>query len=257
MALSLYAELSVVGDGLPTSAGVVEPTHPAMVAFRAAGGRGTLQIRCPIPSGRGMGFSGAVRVAGVVGAHVQRHGVDGLDEARGELLDLAAELEGHADNVAASMYGGITVAAGGQVQRLPCPLDPALVAWIPDAGSTSTDASRSRLPSRVEMDDAVFNLANTALLVAALAAGNVAVLRTATADRLHQAQRLAAAPASAAALQAALASPAWAAWLSGSGPTVLAMCDPAAADQVTAALPGNGRVLRLSIAQHGAEVVSR
>ena len=77
--------------------------------------------------------------------------------------------------------------------------------------------------------DAVFNVGRTALLVAALAAGDVEALGVATADRLHQDQRFAAFPPSHVALADGLAAGAWCGWLSGSGPSVALMCDPAAA----------------------------
>ncbi|HQV57372.1 MAG TPA: hypothetical protein PKV27_05125 [Ilumatobacteraceae bacterium] len=258
MALGLHAELWLETESWrEPRARPVEPTHPAMVAFRAAGGQGGLRLRCPIPSGRGMGFSGAVRVAGVVAAHLQASGPDqaAFDAHRGRLLAIAADLEGHADNVAASMYGGVTVAAGGIVQRVPLGLDAAVVAWVPDSGSTSTDASRSRLPAQVDFEAAVFNVGRTALLVAALAAGNRAALGIATEDQLHQDNRLGRAAGSADALRAALASPAWAAWLSGSGPTVVALCDPADSAAVAAALPSTGRAMTLRIDQLGARIV--
>ena len=196
MALTLHAE---VGAGeAPEAAQAVDEHHPAAVAFRAHGGEGPLWVRSPIPVGRGMGFSGAVRVGGLVAAHAQRHGADhdALQAALPELLRLAAALEGHADNVAASLYGG-------------------------------------------------------------LAAGEVDALRVATQDRLHQDVRLAAAEPSRAALDAALAAGAWAAWLSGSGPTVAAMCAVDEAEQLAAALPADGHTKILRIDHAGAVIEGR
>ena len=83
----------------------------------------------------------------------------------------------------------------------------------------------------------MFNVAHTALLVAALAAGDVGALRAATEDRLHQDRRLARVPDSRAAMDAALRAGAWGAWLSGSGPSVAAFADAATADAVARALP--------------------
>ncbi|MEY4173415.1 MAG: homoserine kinase, partial [Actinomycetota bacterium] len=74
MALSLHAEVGL-GEA-PEGARSVDEHHPAMVAFRRNGGEGALWVRSPIPVGRGMGFSGAVRVGGAVAAHAQRHGAD-------------------------------------------------------------------------------------------------------------------------------------------------------------------------------------
>ena len=253
MALSLHAE---VGAGeTPDGAHPADEHHPATIAFRRHGGEGPLWVRSPIPVGRGMGFSGAVRVGGLVAAHAQRHGADhdALQSALPELLVLATELEGHADNVAASLYGGVVAAGGGIAVRVPLSFDPAMVMWVPSF-VTSTDESRTKLPATVPMADVVFNLGRTALLVAALAAGDVDVLRTATQDRLHQDIRLAAAAPSRAALDAALAAGAWASWLSGSGPTVAAMCAVDEAEELAAALPPDGHTKILRIDHAGAVI---
>lgn len=195
-----------------------------------------------------MGFSGAVRVGGLVAAHAQRHGDnhDVLQAALPELLRLATTLEGHADNVAASLYGGIVATADGHAVRVPMSFDPAMVMWVPSF-VTSTDESRGKLASDVPMADVVFNIGRTALLVAALAAGEVDVLRSATEDRVHQDVRLAGAAPSRNALEMALAGGAWAAWLSGSGPTVAAMCAIDEAEALAAALPvdGHTKILRI------------
>lgn len=255
MALSLYAE---VGCGVaPEADGVhsADEHHPATIAFRRAGGEGPLWVRSPIPVGRGMGFSGAVRVGGLVAAHAQQHGDDpeALDDARHDLLAIATELEGHADNVAASLYGGIVATAGGRAVPIRLSFDPAMVMWVPSF-STSTDESRSKMPSEVPLADVVFNLGRTALLVAALAAGDVETLRIATQDRLHQERRFDAAEPSRAALQAALGAGAWAAWLSGSGPTVAVMCPLDEAEDMAAALPADGHTKILRIDHGGATI---
>ena len=246
LALSLHAEIGT-GDA-PEGAHPADEHHPATVAFRRLGGEGPLWVRSPIPVGRGMGFSGAVRVGGLVAAHAQRLGPDHdqLQVALPSLLAIATELEGHADNVAASLYGGIVATAGGHAVRVPMSFDPAMVMWVPPF-VTSTDESRARLPAQVPFDDVVFNIGRTALLVAALAAGEVHVLRAATEDRLHQEIRLAAAAPSRAAMEAALAHGAWASWLSGSGPTVAAMCAVDEAEELAAHLPADGhtKILRI------------
>jgi homoserine kinase len=138
---------------------------------------------------------------------------------------------------------------------VPMSFDPAMVMWVPSF-VTSTDESRTRLRSDVPMADVVFNLGRTALLVAALAAGEVSVLREATRDRLHQDVRLAAAEPSRRALEAALDAGAWASWLSGSGPTVAAMCAVDEAEDLAAALPDDGHTKILRIDHAGAVVES-
>jgi homoserine kinase len=103
----------------------------------------------------------------------------------------------------------------------------------------------------VSRADAVFNLGRVATFVAACARGDVASLQIATDDRLHQPHRLALVPASAAAIQAALVAGAWAAWLSGSGPTVALMCEPARAEEIAAQLPAGGHTKLLRIDHEG------
>ncbi|MFM8310672.1 MAG: homoserine kinase [Ilumatobacteraceae bacterium] len=258
MALTLHAELGVVGTdpvGDDSPALEIDDTHPATIAFRRGGGEGRLWLHCPIPAGRGMGFSGAVRVAGLVAAHAQQHGdsPEVLEAAMPALLDAASDLEGHADNVAASLYGGVVATAGGRAVRVPMSFDPAMVMWVPSF-TTSTNESRGKLPAAVPLADVVFNLGRTALLVAALAAGDIGALREATRDRLHQDIRLTQAEPSRRALEAALEAGAWASWLSGSGPTVAAMCSIDAAESIAAALPADGHAKVLRIDHAGAVI---
>jgi homoserine kinase len=254
MALTLHAEVGIGPP--PDGAREAEPNHPASVAFRRLGGDGLLWVRSPIPMGRGLGFSGSVRVGGAVAAVVQRAGRPDLDdEARSEILAVTAELEGHADNVASSLYGGIVVCAGDEVEAVPLSIDPAVVVWIPDDTTTSTDRSRAMLPETVPLTDAVFNLGRVATFVAACATGDTSALRRATEDRLHQPTRLAATPVCREAIDAALSAGAWAAWLSGSGPTVAVLCDPADADRLATVLPIDGHTKLLRIDRNGATVL--
>ena len=120
MALSLWAEIGVVDGPVPARARVVDERHPADVAFRRGDGEGELWVRSSIPVGRGLGFSGAMRVGGLVAAAAQRvPDPDDIDAARPAVLELAVELEGHADNVAASLYGGVVATAAGRVVPVP------------------------------------------------------------------------------------------------------------------------------------------
>ena len=257
MAVSLYLDAGIVDTeaDVPSDGRVIDDHHPTHIAFRFNGGEGRLWVRTNIPMGRGLGFSGAARVAGVVAAQIQREGNNALIDARRHMLHVATELEGHPDNVAASLVGGITASAGGEVVRLPLSIDPAVVVWVPET-QTSTDKSRTAIPAQVPLADVVFNIGHTALLMGALAAGDVGVLRSATQDRLHQDRRLAAAPSSKAALEAALATDAWCAWLSGSGPTVALLCDREQASSIAARLPSDGRVHELSIDGDGARLLT-
>lgn len=225
--------------------------HPAVTAYRMAGGRAEeteLFWRSPIPPGRGLGFSGAARVAGAYA------GLREVGRPVGEAVDgafrIATELEGHPDNAAPSAYGGVCVAVGHDVVTLAGALSGLRIcAWSPDRG-TRTRESRQALGDTVDLNDAVFNIGRAALLVAALAEGRHDVLREATRDRLHQPSRLAARPDSAEALRCLLDDDrVVAAWLSGSGPSVAALV-PADFDPATLTV-AEGRVRVLEIERDG------
>ena len=253
MAFSLYADVGLDGvETMPDGAAVAEPTHPAQVAFERAGGQGRVWVRNEIPMGRGLGYSGAVRIGGIAVAEAQQNGGT-WDKATSGALALGTELEGHADNVAASLLGGVVATAGGLAVRVPMPFDPTMVMWVPDF-ETSTDRSRAALPTSVPMSDVVFNVGHTALLVAALAAGDISSLREATRDRLHQEVRFATAAPSRAAHLRALELGAWASWLSGSGPTVAAMCAADDAERIAAGMPEGGHTKVLRIDHAGAVI---
>ena len=252
MALSLHLEMGIDdGSALPEFAKVIDDSHPSLAAFRHAGGTGNVWVRSVIPMGRGLGFSGAARVAGVVLGHAQSNGKESLIRDRKELLRLSTELEGHPDNVAASLVGGVTASTGGEVVKLPLGFDPAFIAWVPDT-QTSTEKSRTAIATSIPLPDVVFNIGHTALLMAAFAAGDVAVLREATKDRMHQDIRFAASPNSHEAFTAALATDAWCTWLSGSGPTVGVLCAKADAARIAAQLPNSGLTHILDIDHDGA-----
>ena len=252
MALTLHAEFGV-GDA-PDGTRLADAHHPADIAFRRLGGSGPAvdPLTDPgRPRARLQRSGPRRRRRGRPRAARRPSRRSATTAARAEVLAVTAELEHHADNVAASIYGGVVIAAGGTVTRVPLAIDPAVLVWVPDATTTSTDHSRSRLPDAVSRDDAVFNIGRVAMFVAACAAGDPSALRAATEDRLHQSHRLAQVPASAAALDAALSRGAWAAWLSGSGPTVAALCDLADAERLAAALPADGHVKVLRIDHAG------
>lgn len=226
-----------------------DESHLAVRTFREAGGSGRVSVSSTIPPARGLGFSGAARAAGLLAAAVQQG--SSIDEARDDVFARAAELEGHADNVAASIYGGVTVVVDGVVEPLPLGCEFAVVLWIP-ANSSGTDASRQVLPPQYGRGDVVFNIGRVGLLAAALANGTVDRLGIASEDRLHQEQRLVDLPESADALQKARDAGAYCAWLSGSGPTVAALCDPSTAGQVARQLPEDAEIAIATIDHRGA-----
>lgn len=262
MALTLHTRVGVttapvgVAPEPPAGARWADEHHPATIAFHRAGGTGRVWTAGGIPMGRGLGYSGAVRVGAAAAAIVQRDGEAalGTPRARQEILGLTAALEGHPDNVAASLLGGVVVAAGDHALRVPLAVVPAVVVWVPPF-TTATDSSRRALPDTVSLADAAFNVGRAALLVAALASGDVDALRVASEDRLHQSHRLATIPASAEALDALVAAGAWGAWLSGAGPSVAGWCDPADADRIAAALPTEGSASVVAIDPGGARLV--
>lgn len=254
LALSLYCEVGIVGVDEPLEgAREADDTHPAQIAFIRAGGVGRVWVRNVIPMGRGMGFSGAVRIGGAVAAEVQQQGA-AWSIATSNALAIGAELEGHADNVAPSLHGGVVITSENLVVQVPVALKPVFVMWVPEF-TTSTNESRGKIGPTIALSDAVFNISRTAMFVTALSTGNVALLREATRDRIHQDIRLGASPACKAALDAGLAAGAWCGWLSGSGPTVAIMCDPSDAERIAAALPADGHSKILTIDTEGATVL--
>jgi homoserine kinase len=195
--------------------------------------------------GRGLGFSGAVRIGGIVAAEMQRQG-DSWSTGSSGALRIGTELEGHADNVAASLYGGVVATTADVAVRVPVGLDVEYVVWSPSF-TTSTNESRGKIGTSIALADAVFNIGHTAVLVAAIAAGDTTVLREAVRDRIHQDIRFGLAPACREALDAGTAAGAICGWLSGSGPTVAFMCAPGDGPKVVAALPADAtaRVVQL------------
>jgi homoserine kinase len=246
LGLALATHLEFVLGGEPG-----DETHLALRTFRAAGGQGEASVRAHFAGGRGLGFSGAARLAGELAARLEA-AIEPPDALLGAFA-AAAELEGHPDNVAASAFGGLVVAAGGSVVRVELPFPCTTVVWVPER-ETSTRSSRAQLPETVSFADAVHNIGRTALLVAALGAGRVDALRAATADRLHQDRRFERSPESRGALDAMLEAGAWCGWLSGSGPSVAALCSPDDATTVAAAAPPAGRARQLAIDTRGAQI---
>lgn len=177
-----------------------------------------------VPHGRGLGSSGAAVAAGVLAAQGLLDGVVDFDDDA--LLRLATELEGHPDNVAPALFGGLTIAWTGedgprhkklQVHRGVAPL-----VLVPEH-TVSTTLARSLQPMQVPREDAVFNVSRSALLIAALTQ-SPELLLDATADRLHQDYRAEAMPETYALVQA-LRQEGFAAVVSGAGPSVLVLCD--------------------------------
>ena len=191
----------------------------------------TIRLHChnEIPLKRGLGSSAAAIAGGLFAANLMLPRISGSKDrsfSPGELLDIAVDLEGHADNVCAALMGGLRVVVieEGSLLSSPVPLpeDIHAVLFIPEE-TISTEQARGVLPSSVPREDAVYNVGRVALLVNALATGNLDGLRFATKDRLHQPYRQGLFPAMKVIFSAATSAGALGVFLSGSGSTILAL----------------------------------
>lgn len=187
------------------------------------GARGlSLEAWQEIPFSRGLGSSSAAIVGGLYGANA----LLGYPLPPHRLLELAVEIEGHPDNVAPALMGGLSIAVsdGERVHAAPVPLpdDLQCVVYVPDAPMPTQEA-RSVLPPEVSRADAVFNAGRAALLVAALALDRPEYLRLATQDRLHQPQRQTIFRQMKPIFDHALAAGAHGVFLSGAGSSVAAL----------------------------------
>ncbi|MFI8631312.1 homoserine kinase [Microbacterium sp. NPDC077663] len=222
-------EIEVTGEGsadVPTDASHLVVRSMAY-AFEAVG-RPMPGIRLRahnvIPHGRGMGSSGAAVVAGLLAAQGLLEGDVTLGPET--LLRLATELEGHPDNVAPALFGGLTIAwmdqDGPQHKKLAVHRGVSPLVFVPDF-TMSTSVARGLAPLHVTREDAVFNVSRSALLIAALTQ-SPELLMAATEDKLHQSYRAQAMPATDALVQS-LRSAGFAAVVSGAGPSVLVLAD--------------------------------
>jgi homoserine kinase len=247
--------VEVVGEGAGDLPG--DGTHLVVRAMRRVfdelGERPAgLALRCRnrIPQARGMGSSSAAIVAGVTLARaLVADGAQRLDEQG--LLRIAAELEGHPDNVAPCLLGGMTIAWTEDGGAAAVRVEPAAAirpfVFVPEERGLTHEA-RAALPATVPHGDAALNAGRAALLVHAITV-DPSHLLAATEDRLHQGYRAVSMPRSAD-LVAALRKEGVAAVVSGAGPSVLALTS---GDWAPSALPG-WRVLPLDVDLVGALV---
>ena len=181
-----------------------------------------LVCRNEIPFARGLGSSAAAIAGGLAAANAMCSRMF----TPNELLEMAATIEGHPDNVAAAVLGGLQLVVTDQQQLYAAPiaLPPELhaVLFIPDRRIATADA-RAALPATVPLGDAVSNVGRTALLVAGMATNHPEYLSVATEDKLHQPYRQKLFPAMKILFQAARDAGALGVFLSGSGSTVLAL----------------------------------
>ena len=178
--------------------------------------------RNDIPMARGLGSSSACIVAGIMGANALLG--DKLTER--QMLTLATAIEGHPDNVAPAMLGGFvtSVIDEGQVYSVKKDIDPelAFAAFVPDF-RLLTSKARAALPAMVSHKDAVYNLSRAALATAAFCDGNYALLGVATKDVLHQKYRLPLIEGGDDVFELAQDLGAQAVYISGAGPTIMAV----------------------------------
>jgi homoserine kinase len=207
-------------------------------AFERAGATAPpvhLSIRNAIPLARGLGSSSAALVAGALLGDAANGGALGRDG----VFALAADLEGHPDNVAPAVYGGLVLAAedaGGWTRRtLPWPAAWRIAFGVP-AFEVPTDAARDVLSPVVTRAEAVGTAARLAFWPVAVWTEDPELLRVASRDAIHEPQRRALVPGLDAARDAALDAGAYAAFLSGAGPTLAVVTSDAAAPAVHAVL---------------------
>ena len=260
--------VTVHGEGegrLPTGARNLTYRAAARLLDEAGAGGRHLAIESwqDVPLSRGLGSSSCAIAGGIYAANA----LLGYPLEPHRLLELAAKIEGHPDNVAPALMGGMTIAVrdGDAIHAVPVPVPENLqcVVFIPER-PLSTKKAREVLPATVSLEDAVHNVGRTALLVAAFALDRPEYLRLATEDRLHQPQRRAVFREMKVIFESALRAGARGVFLSGAGSSVVALTTRGenraftiGAEMTDAAdksgLPGTFRVLEPSPA--GAEVL--
>ncbi len=196
----------------------------ASKVFKRAGkkpGACKLKMLNHIPLARGLGSSAAARLSGVLAANA----LCGNFLTQGEILNCAAELEGHPDNIVPSLVGGLTIAGldGGRVEfvKLPAPKDLCAVVCVPGF-ELSTKKARSVLPKTIPHRDAVYNISRVSMLLGALASKNYSLLKSAVQDRLHEPYRKKLVPGFDEVLKNGYRAGALGIALSGAGPSIFA-----------------------------------
>jgi homoserine kinase len=256
-AVSLKLELEVIETGrfaveseLPIAKGRENLCVRAFERLRPADAF-TFRIRSEIPLAGGLGSSAAAIVAGTMAA-------DHLFEMDIDLLAQSSAVEGHPDNVAASLLGGFVVCADGRATRFEPPTGLEALAVVPTE-AVRTSAARAALSEQVPLTDAVFNVAHAALLTLGLARGDWDLLARGLQDRLHQQQRSELFPRSYDLAMRAQELGALGATISGAGPTVLVWCfyehTGAVAEALGSEIDGWATLLRTPFEPQGAYVV--
>jgi homoserine kinase len=218
-----------------------------------------------IPLSSGLGSSAAAKLTGLLGANT----LLGKPLTKEEILNLATEMEGHPDNAAPAMFGGLVVSTiedGNVVAHKIMGAEDApaffITVVVPEF-HLPTQESRTALPQQVPLKDAVHNISRTVLVAEAFRNGDVELLGKAMIDTLHQPHRLPLIPGAQAAMDVAKGAGAPAVALSGAGPSVIAFSstqEPAIGEAMKHAFEERGlsaRIFQLNISNHGAEVQIR
>ena len=220
-----------------------------------------LKMKNDIPMARGLGSSAAAIVAGLTAANL----ATGEQLTKQQLLEIATAMEGHPDNVAPAIFGGINVSvmSGEEVQSLKMvpPKNLYMVVAVPEFG-LSTKAARQVLPKIVPFQDAIFNVSRASLLIGALAQGEFHLLRYALEDKLHQTYREKLIPGMQAVFKAAGDAGALGTAISGAGSCLIAFTEQnthGIGDAMVEAFKANGIKARFRILEvdtEGAKKVS-
>ncbi len=219
-----------------------------------------LKLSNKIPLARGLGSSAAAIVGGLIAANA----ATGNTLTKEEIFSIATRIEGHPDNVAPAIFGGITISVMQDDQPVYLRFMPekklSLIVAIPEF-NLSTHRARQVLPDTLTMKDAVFNISRVALLIGALCKGEFHYLRYALEDKVHQPYRQQLIPGMQQVFHAAIAKGAYGAALSGAGPCLIAFTDSNCHEIGTAMVQAfadhniNSNSVILTIDAEGAKVI--
>jgi len=259
--------VKVKGEGknlLPSDASNAV-AEAALLVYQLAGKPCTgMQIKClnRVPLGSGLGSSSAAMLTGMLGANA----LLGSPFSRDEILKLAIEMEGHPDNVAPAMLGGLvaSIIHENRVVSLRLTLTNRLApihitVILPDF-DFPTKQARALLPTQIDRKDAIHNISRAVIVTEAFRVGDMDMLGEAMEDKLHQPYRIPLIPGAQNAMNAMKAAAASAVALSGAGPSLIAFSSKAeaaigeSAKRAFAEAGLNSRVYQLKISRRGAEV---
>lgn len=184
----------------------------------------SISMNCEIPISSGLGSSSTCILGGLIGANE----LAGNPLNDNEILNLATSIEGHPDNLSASLYGGLTISAYRNeivhVEKFNIPTSLKIYAIIPSF-SLLTTLSRNILPEKIKFTDGVFNICSASLLIAALIKNNLTLLNVACTDKLHEQYRSKIIPNFSEIKNKIISLNALGTFLSGAGPTIIALVD--------------------------------